>query len=101
MHACIAAFSTGVPVVPLAYSRKFNGLFTSLGYHWLADGKVLTTTQAVQAILDGFKRRRTLDIDIARAMGIVEQRLNHYESFLARELARLVNENGGEKLCEC
>lgn len=28
MHACIGAFSAGVPVVPLAYSRKFSGLFT-------------------------------------------------------------------------
>lgn len=26
MHACIAAFSAGVPVVPMAYSRKFAGL---------------------------------------------------------------------------
>src|SRR5690606_26009817 len=38
MHACIAAFSTGVPVYPLAYSRKFNGLFTdTLQYEWLGD----------------------------------------------------------------
>lgn len=27
MHACIAAFSSGVPVIPIAYSRKFTGLF--------------------------------------------------------------------------
>lgn len=33
MHACIAAFSSGVPVLPVAYSRKFDGLFTDLlGY---------------------------------------------------------------------
>ena len=33
MHACIAAVSSGVPVYPLAYSRKFNGLFVeTLGY---------------------------------------------------------------------
>src|SRR5690606_38493929 len=32
MHSCIAAFSAGVPVVPMAYSRKFAGLFGSLGY---------------------------------------------------------------------
>ena len=34
MHACIAAISTGVPVVPVAYSRKFTGLFEMLGYPW-------------------------------------------------------------------
>jgi polysaccharide pyruvyl transferase WcaK-like protein len=27
MHCCIAAYSSGVPVFPLAYSRKFRGLF--------------------------------------------------------------------------
>lgn len=32
MHACIAAVSSGVPVAPIAYSRKFGGLFGTLGY---------------------------------------------------------------------
>jgi hypothetical protein len=32
MHACIAAFSSGVPVIPMAYSRKFSGMFGTLGY---------------------------------------------------------------------
>jgi len=27
MHACIAAYSSGVPIFPMAYSRKFKGLF--------------------------------------------------------------------------
>ncbi len=37
MHACIAAFSSGVPVLPMAYSRKFKGLFGTLGYDLVAD----------------------------------------------------------------
>lgn len=38
MHATIAAFSSGVPVFPLAYSRKFNGLFIdSLDYEYMGD----------------------------------------------------------------
>ncbi|MPL94721.1 hypothetical protein SDC9_40876 [bioreactor metagenome] len=38
MHATIAAFSSGVPVFPLAYSRKFNGLFKdTLNYNYMAD----------------------------------------------------------------
>jgi hypothetical protein len=32
MHATIAAFSSGVPVVPISYSRKFEGLYGALGY---------------------------------------------------------------------
>ena len=38
MHACIAAFSTNVPVLLLGYSRKFTGLFRdTLDYHYLID----------------------------------------------------------------
>lgn len=38
MHACIAAFSSGVPVYPIAYSRKFNGLFVdTLNYPYMGD----------------------------------------------------------------
>ena len=47
MHACIAAFSSGVPVVPMAYSRKFAGLFGTLGY----DHTVDCTTEPNEAIL--------------------------------------------------
>lgn len=34
MHSTIAAISTGVPVIPLSYSRKFEGLFSSIGYDY-------------------------------------------------------------------
>jgi len=38
MHACIAAYSSGVPVFPLAYSRKFKGLFADkLNYGHMMD----------------------------------------------------------------
>ena len=39
MHATIAAFSSGVPVIPVAYSRKFNGLYKTLNYPYLIDAK--------------------------------------------------------------
>lgn len=37
MHATIAAVSSGVATVPLAYSRKFSGLFESLSYAYTLD----------------------------------------------------------------
>src|SRR3546814_2882687 len=37
MHACIAAFSSGTPVMPVAYSRKFSGLFGTLGYDFRSE----------------------------------------------------------------
>lgn len=37
MHATIASFSTGVVTIPLAYSKKFKGLFNALGYNYIID----------------------------------------------------------------
>ena len=37
MHATIGAVSAGVPTIPLAYSRKFKGLFDSINYPFVLD----------------------------------------------------------------
>lgn len=39
MHATIAAISSGVPVIPIAYSRKVNGLYGNLNYPYFIDAK--------------------------------------------------------------
>jgi polysaccharide pyruvyl transferase WcaK-like protein len=68
MHCCIAAYSSGVPVFPLAYSRKFKGLFIEkLGYKYLSnldtDGcnEILTTAknfiEKIFEIREGFNER--------------------------------------------
>lgn len=83
MHACIAAFSSGVPVVPLAYSRKFNGLFSSLDYDWVADGKELNTEQAVDIIQMGLKKRDELKKKVDIGNQIANQRLVKYQAYIA------------------
>ena len=58
MHATIAAFSTGVPVVPMAYSRKFNGLFAeTLSYPHIVDMKTLSDKAILKLIIDIFINR--------------------------------------------
>lgn len=49
MHSTIAAFSTGVPVVPFSYSRKFEGLYNDYDYEYLINGKELSTSDAINA----------------------------------------------------
>lgn len=87
MHACIAAFSSGVPVVPLAYSRKFNGLFTSLGYAWFADGKAMSNQEAFDQVVGGYEQRDELQKMIRFALTVAEQRLERYESDLVARLS--------------
>lgn len=86
MHACIAAFSSGVPVVPLAYSRKFEGLFSSLDYLWIADGTTLTTEDAFMKIEQGFANRNMFKIEIDRGNAIARKKLDYYESVLVEKL---------------
>ena len=39
MHATIAAISSDIPVIPVAYSRKVNGLYGNLNYPYYIDAK--------------------------------------------------------------
>lgn len=47
MHATIGAFSSGVATIPVAYSRKFRGLYNSIGYPYLIDLEKMTTEEAL------------------------------------------------------
>lgn len=89
MHACIAAFSSGVPVIPMAYSRKFNGLFGTLGYSHVADCKKDDAKAVVTKILDGFSRRESLRANVGQALKQVDARVGRYENALREVLKAL------------
>lgn len=89
MHACIAAFSSKVAVVPVAYSRKFAGLFGTLGYDHVLDARELTTEQAVDFVSNAFVRREQLVSNIEKGLEIVEARLKLYRDFLSEILLRI------------
>jgi len=89
MHACIAAFSSGVPVVPIAYSRKFNGLFSMLGYGWVADAKAMNNADALAMILRGFGEREQLAREIRAGNDKAFSRLDGYTETLAQLFGEL------------
>lgn len=76
MHATIGAFSASVPVVPMAYSRKFNGLFIdTLQYPYLADLKTASETEVLDIVKDAFTKRGDLKSIIEERMnGVVKER---------------------------
>jgi polysaccharide pyruvyl transferase WcaK-like protein len=88
MHATIAAWSAGVPVVPISYSRKFEGLFGGLAYPWLVNAKGMTTAAAQAFVLDAYGRRAELAADIGRGMPIVTAGLEAYVAELAELFRR-------------
>lgn len=83
MHACIGAFSSGVPVVPLAYSRKFNGLFESLNYRHFGDCKNESLEQVLAKVRAGYENRRALQTEVAAGNEIANAKLAKYENYLA------------------
>lgn len=86
MHACIAAFSSGVPVVPLSYSRKFNGLFSSLGYNYLGDCKNSTNEELLNLVLCSFANRDILRRDVESGNLLALDKLSNYEKFVEQVL---------------
>ena len=47
MHATIAAFSSGVPVIPFSYSRKFEGLYETFDYNYIVSATNINTEEAI------------------------------------------------------
>lgn len=89
MHATIAAFSSRVPVIPMAYSRKFRGVFGTLGYDRSVDCKADSADDIMSAIEDGFANRAALTAEIDAALTRVDQRLDRYTDLIAEEMAKL------------
>lgn len=89
MHACIAAFSSGVPVVPMAYSRKFAGLFGSLGYDHTVDCRSETNDAILARIAEAFGNRQTLAAETRSAAGRGQEKLMAYQDALKQVLMRV------------
>jgi polysaccharide pyruvyl transferase WcaK-like protein len=79
MHACIAALSSGVPVLPIAYSRKFAGLFGTLGYHHTADCRTETGPEIMARLRAAFANRAGLKAEAEAAAAAAIARLAPYE----------------------
>ena len=82
MHACIAAFSSGVPVIPMASSRKFEGLFGTIGYTRTVDCTSQSADTIRDAIVQGYASRDTLQRDATDAFERGREKLKVYENAL-------------------
>ena len=74
MHSTIASFSSGVVTIPISYSRKFEGLYQSLNYDYVVNGKTETTDSAFLKVLRYIEERQTLKEAQDRAMMIIQEK---------------------------
>lgn len=86
MHACIAAFSSGVPVVPMAYSRKFEGLFGTLGYPHIVDCASQSGDVILKTIIQAYEDRDVLARTAREAFARGLQNLERYDDALSKVL---------------
>lgn len=92
MHATIGAFSAGVATVPFSYSRKFEGLYESLGYPFTVKGTKCSTQEAVQQTIDYITNYKELRSESAIILKeLVEQKLILLEEETSRILIDIWN----------
>lgn len=61
MHSCIAALSQGVPCIGIAYSRKFQGVFETVGMEdWVIDARKVENEEAINRIIELYKKRSSI-----------------------------------------
>ena len=73
MHATVAAFSSGVATIPTAYSRKFAGLYSNLGYSYVIDLVEKTTEENIKRTIQYIREYRCLQLDVHNCKGKVEK----------------------------
>lgn len=88
MHTTIAAYSTGVPVLPMAYSRKFGGLFAdTLGYDHVTDLTAMDEDEVMQLLDDCFTHRQALKTEIDKSLAT---KVQDYYNTLNAKLSELL-----------
>lgn len=80
MHACIAAISQNVPTAAIAYSKKFNGVFESVGLgHMVVDARLLDMEESINRVIALYRDREAEKLSMADKTGSAKQIV--YETF--------------------
>ncbi|HEU5125771.1 MAG TPA: polysaccharide pyruvyl transferase family protein [Verrucomicrobiae bacterium] len=92
MHACIAALSQGIPTVGVAYSKKFVGVFQSVGAkNAVIDGRDVDAEEAVTRTLAVFSNRVALRKILAVRVAQAQKNLgDFFKKMLSRTSSRPV-----------
>ena len=73
MHSTVAAFSSGVVTIPFSYSRKFEGLYATLEYNYIIDGKKLATKDAINQTIGYIEQSKELALSQKKALNRIDE----------------------------
>lgn len=88
MHATIAAISSGVPVIPFSYSRKFEGLFSSLDYPYVVEGTKWDTRKAIDTTIEWLEKLEKVRACVSKCHTIIDNK----NSLILKEFEMIMNE---------
>jgi polysaccharide pyruvyl transferase WcaK-like protein len=82
MHATVAGVSAGVATIPVAYSRKFMGLYDNIGYGYVLDARKLDTEKAVRQTMEWISGYKELQMAAESSRASVQDKLNDFSGNL-------------------
>lgn len=82
MHSTIAAFSSGVVTIPISYSRKFEGLYGSLGYSFTINAKEEDNVSIVEKVKSYVERISDLVDEQIISLEIVDEKMRVFEEYI-------------------
>lgn len=91
MHATIGAFSSGVATIPTAYSRKFNGLYESVGYPYIVDLLNLSTEENLEKTKKYVKNYVKLNADAEKSLACINLMEKQTISLLKEQIGKRLN----------
>jgi polysaccharide pyruvyl transferase WcaK-like protein len=78
MHSCVAALSQCIPAVGVAYSKKFKGVFATVGAEALvADMRSSDVDEILRIIGEAFAARRSMAARLRETVPEVKQRVSN------------------------
>ena len=86
MHATIAAFSSGVVTIPVAYSRKFEGVFNLIDYEFTVDLQSLSTEEAVNKTIQYIENRAMLQ----ESLQVSQKKAKQFEDITKNKLKEFI-----------
>lgn len=98
MHATIAALSSGVLTIPLAYSRKFIGVFEPLGYKETLDLQYMSENKIIEQIKQIIMNKKIIISDIEGISTAAIGKLSKYKTYLEELILEKINENTSKEL---
>lgn len=93
MHSTIASISSGVPVIPISYSRKFEGLFNSINYKYIVNCRELSTEEAIQITFKYINDIDNLKNACVKSSHIAFERLVVFSDYINSTLLDIKTEN--------